>query len=130
MIFLLPLLMQAAGPPEVNCAQPSTQSAMNICAARDYQQADAVLNAQWQATAAVLREQDAAIDRAYDERPGHFETLLVAQRAWIDFRDAHCAGEGFAARGGSLEPLLAVSCKTALTKARTAQLLALAEQAR
>ena len=62
-----------------------------------------------------------------DTRPGWFASLLEAQRAWIAFRDAHCRVDGYMARGGSLEPLLVSTCKTALTKARTAQLQELAD---
>ncbi|MEM9310349.1 MAG: lysozyme inhibitor LprI family protein, partial [Pseudomonadota bacterium] len=63
----------------------------------------------------------------HDTRPGWFASLLEAQRAWITYRDAHCRVDGYTARGGSLEPLLVSTCKTALTKARTNQLKELAQ---
>jgi len=62
-----------------------------------------------------------------DNRPGFFASLLEAQRAWLTFRDAHCRLEGYYARGGSLEPLLVSTCKTALTEARIGELRALAD---
>lgn len=122
-MILLAILAQLSAP-SVDCAQPQTQSAMNICAAREFEAADAALNAQWSATRAVMRTRD-MMDPATDERPGYFEQLLAAQRAWLAFRDAHCAAEGYAARGGSMEPLLVAICRTGLTQARTAQLHAL-----
>lgn len=130
---LVLLLAQPADVPECDreAADRGVQQAMNLCAARDFARADAALNAQWQRTRAVMKERDAqwsrynARDR--DARPGFFATLLEAQRAWLEYRDAHCRGEGYFARGGSLEPLLVSTCKTALTEARTRQLRELAQ---
>ena len=58
-------------------------------------------------------------------RPTYFAQLLEAQRAWLRFRDGHCASVGYQARGGSLEPLLIATCKAELTRERTRQLKAL-----
>lgn len=121
----------AAEEPLPECDQAKAdmgiQQEMNICAHRDYLLADRELNAQWKLTAAKMKALDAEADfPAWDERPGYFDQLLAAQRAWIAFRDAHCASEGYWARGGSLEPLLVSTCKSALTQARTAQLRDLA----
>lgn len=127
---LLMLLVQANGLPECDeqAAEMGVQQEMNICAHRDYLIADAALNAQWRLTRQAMRERDSEADKPdWDDRPGYFDTLLEAQRAWIAYRDAHCRSEGYAARGGSLEPLLVSTCKTHLTKLRTAQLLELAE---
>ena len=99
---------------------------MTICASREYEQADAALNAQWTLTAAAMRERDAASQELRDKRPGYFEMLLAAQRAWLRYRDAHCSVEGFYARGGSLEPMLMATCKAKLTRQRTGQLRELA----
>ena len=109
-------------------ADMGIQQEMNICAHREFLIADATLNAQWKLTAAKMKAQDKdSAAWAADGRPGYFATLLEGQRAWITFRDAHCASEGYFARGGSLEPLLVSTCKTALTEARTAQLKELAD---
>ena len=114
--------------PGWNCDGPVAQQEMNWCAAREYEGADAELNAQWKVTAAAMKARDKDLDRTYDTRPGYFDTLLSAQRAWIAYRDAHCASEGYWARGGSLEPLLVSTCKAKLTKERTQQLQFLVEQ--
>ncbi len=79
-------------------------------------------------TSAAMKERDkgdAPLD--WDDRPGHFDTLLEAQRAWLKYRDTHCRSEGYIARGGSLEPLLVSSCKAHLTRLRTADLEELAK---
>ncbi|MEZ5712235.1 MAG: lysozyme inhibitor LprI family protein [Sphingobium sp.] len=109
------------------CDDPQTQTDMTICAGKDYAAADEELNAQWAITAKHMKEYDNTLDRSHDTRPGYFETLLKAQRAWLSYRDAHCTSAGYYARGGSLEPLLVSSCKAELTRERTAQLRELAE---
>lgn len=124
---------QAVPPnPDWDCDDPQAQQEMNWCAGLDFAVADSDLNDQWAITAQAMKARDARRqDNPYarDTRPGYFDTLLEAQRAWLAFRDAHCRAEGYAARGGSLEPLLVSTCKTALTNARTEQLRALAEDA-
>lgn len=132
-LLALPLLFQsvagvdaaefAGTPPE--CAKPVTQQAMNYCAALEWEEADAELNRQWRETATEMRRLDqvAAPD---DGRSGYFDQLLSGQRAWLVYRDHHCASQGYLARGGSMEPLLIATCKTDLTRARTVQLRELA----
>jgi uncharacterized protein YecT (DUF1311 family) len=100
-----------------DCAEPLTQAAMNICAVQDYARADAELNRVWRELRIVAKCADEHT-RA-DGRPGHWASLLEAQRAWLGYRDAHCRLVGYDARGGSLEPMLVSGCKTELTRART-----------
>ena len=121
LVFLLAAGAAAAAPAD-RCADPVTQRDMNQCAAQDYAEADAALNAQWTITADITRERDRQLDREYDDRPGYFETLLAAQRAWLTYRDEHCASEGYLYRGGSMEPMVVSSCKAQLTEQRTTQL--------
>lgn len=110
------------------CDAPQTQMEMNACTEQEFQAADAELNAQWTIARAAMRQNDTEFSSSWDRRPGYFDQLLAAQRAWIAFRDAHCASEGYRARGGSLEPMLVAGCKTDLTKARTTQLRQLARE--
>lgn len=133
-LILAGLALQASSEPPAdtdwNCDNPTRQQEMNWCAAREYQDADRALNLAWSKARERTRKQDADFSRYRpdgDGRPGHFASLLEAQRAWLAYRDAHCRLDGFAARGGTLEPLLVSTCKTALTSARTAELEAIAE---
>lgn len=126
MITLIPLLMMAAQPvvdePQIDCASDSLpQQHMNFCAAQDFHAADAALNAQWKVTADISKRRDADYP-AEDGRPGYFASLLKAQRAWLDYRDAQCQSAGFLYRGGSLEPFVVATCRTRLTKLRTEEL--------
>ncbi|HEX8257301.1 MAG TPA: lysozyme inhibitor LprI family protein [Allosphingosinicella sp.] len=121
--ILLALLLASA--PD-DCANPMAQQEMNRCAARGFEQADAELNAQWRLTLAAVRAGDGDPIEG-DTRPSGEARLREAQRAWVSFRDAHCAVHGYQARGGSLEPLLLDGCRAALTRERTRQLKELTE---
>ncbi len=127
MLIILSILAQATAAAPV-CEKPQTQTDMTICATRDYQLADAMLNAQWEETAAIMRRDDASLAEAPDGHASYFDTLLEAQRAWLAFRDAHCTSEGFQARGGSMEPMIVAQCKADLTRQRIAQIAALANR--
>ncbi len=95
-----------------DCASAPNQSAMNICADDDYKTADRDLNAQYAETRKAVLAYDAEGDKM----------LIAAQRAWVVFRDAHCAASSFAFKGGSMEPFMKASCLAVTTRARTAQL--------
>lgn len=128
--LLLLLATPADDLPECNqeAAEKGIQQEMNMCALRDYRIADRELNAQWRLTRAEMQRRDAAWDPAYDDgKPGYFDTLLEAQRAWLAYRDAQCRSEAYDFRGGSMAPLIDASCKAAMTRARTEELRELAE---
>ena len=109
--------------PAIDCDNAMAQQDMNICAGRDFEAADAELNAVWKDAIAAARDADKELqDMGDDGRPGHEETLKAAQRAWIGYRDGWCAYYGFEARGGSMEPMLVSGCMAQLTRARTAEL--------
>ena len=121
------LAQSGAANAALDCANAITQRDMTECAGREWQQADGELNRQWERTAANMRQRDAVYDHSHEDRPGFFDQLLAAQRAWLTFRDAHCATEGYLARGGTLEPMLVGQCKAELTRQRTRQLQSIEE---
>lgn len=127
LLLMLAATAEDLPPCDEEAAERGVQQEMNICAHREYLIADAALNEQWRITRAHMRERDNQHDATYDERPGYFEVLIAAQRAWLQYRDAHCQSEGYEARGGSLEPLLVATCKRRLSEERTEQLRSLAE---
>lgn len=99
-----------------------SQHEMNVCAWKEYQQADAAMNAQWVKAAALMKRLDAN-SRPPNEIIGnssHYEALLNGQRAWLAYRDAHCPI--FGASGGSMKPMLISLCRRDQTRARTEQL--------
>ncbi|WP_447754770.1 lysozyme inhibitor LprI family protein [Sphingopyxis fribergensis] len=123
MIFASLLLLSAtAADPEIDCDNAMAQFELNACAYKEFERADAAMNAQWKLTSARMKEIDKDFDRTQDNRPGYFDTLLAAQRAWLTYRDQHCASEGYTMRGGSAEPMVISGCQAQLTEARTKQL--------
>ncbi|WP_406720498.1 lysozyme inhibitor LprI family protein [Thioclava litoralis] len=100
-----------------DCADPQTQADMTGCAALDFAQADAALNAEYAATR----------DRAKARGAAQADALLQAQRAWIAYRDAACKAQGLEFEGGSLEPMVVAMCKTELTQRRSEDLRRLYE---
>lgn len=101
---------------ELNCDDPFSQAEMNHCSYKEYLAADKILNEIWP----VVRNKMRSVD---DSQPKHLKgaakSLLKAQKAWITYKEAHCSVEGFAARGGTLEPLIVSICLTKLTVQRT-----------
>lgn len=96
-----------------------TQVEMNACAAAELARVDADLNAAYAEARSAMRQRDASqtADQTADQT-GAERTLRDAQRAWIAYRDLACAAEGFLVRGGSIEPLVVLMCKTRLTQTR------------
>lgn len=114
----------AQSEPDVDCDNQNTQLDMNICAAQDYDEADTALNAQYTETKNVLAAADEELSSGESSAA---KALLTAQRAWINYRDAHCEAVGFQARGGSMQPMLVSGCLAELTRARTEELSTLAD---
>ena len=115
------LALLAAGPAAV-CSFDGPQQDMNQCAHKRFLAADTELNIQWVKTADIMRYYDKNRDKKYDNRPGFLVTLRAAQRAWIIFRDQHCASVSYEARGGSMEAMLYGICREEQTRLRIAQL--------
>lgn len=121
-MILLTLLAAAQA---VDCDNAVSQMAMTQCAQQSFAKADALLNAEYRKTVAVMRKLDAEPGNhpSGDTRPGYAAALTEAQRAWIAFRDAHCRTMGYQMRGGSAEPMLVWGCRETLTRDRTEQLI-------
>jgi uncharacterized protein YecT (DUF1311 family) len=92
------------------CPDAQTQFAMNQCASRVFQTADAKLN---RAYARIFAARDTS------RRP----QLRSAQRSWIRFRDAYCRDSVSLYEGGREYPMQYAFCLAAVTEERTQQLL-------
>ncbi len=121
------LLLLAAAPVQQEDCGDLPQQPMNQCLYRAFQRADAAMNVQWRITAEAMKARDRDLDRSYDKQPGHFETLLAAQRAWLTYRTQQCLVESFEMRGGSGAPMIHSICTERLTRDRTSQLKSLIE---
>ncbi|MEM6839806.1 MAG: lysozyme inhibitor LprI family protein [Cyanobacteria bacterium P01_C01_bin.120] len=96
-------------PLPAECADPTTQMAMTMCAAAEYEQADIQLNNVYQAVKTSVSANQA-------------DQLIAAEQAWIDFRDINCDFVASQYAGGSIEPMIYNNCMTRLTSDRTAVL--------
>jgi uncharacterized protein YecT (DUF1311 family) len=110
-LLLLPLTFcgARAADPDVDCKNAVTQMDMNICADKDFQKADAILNKDYK-------------DATKDLDARTLDLLRKAQRAWIAFRDTECTYETAGSEGGSIQPMEYSLCLTRLTQMRSKEL--------
>jgi uncharacterized protein YecT (DUF1311 family) len=97
------------------CPADAEQAQLNACLNRLFARADAALNRQWQETLAA--------------RPAGAEQLRTAQRAWLAYRDAHCASAAPAVASAEIGEAERLGCRTRMTEARTHELADLAAMA-
>ena len=102
-----PLAQQVAQQP--NCKDPQTQFEINACAGIEYRNADKKLNQVYQQLMPKLSTT-------------RKQKLILAQRAWISFRDANCEFERSQFEGGTMASGTQAGCLAQLTKTRTVQL--------
>lgn len=81
----------------------------------------------YQTAIASYTKVDAELNTTYNKllktlSPKERKLLITAQKNWIAFRDAHCAFEVEEFDGGSMQPLLFVSCKEECTRNRIEEL--------
>jgi len=111
----------------VDCDNAQTQMDMNTCAEQDFEKADAALNKAYKKAMTAQKAIDAQVQEDLGaDSVGAVAALKKAQRAWIDYRDGQCEGEGFQAHGGSMEPMLVMGCKASLSNSRAKELKELA----
>jgi uncharacterized protein YecT (DUF1311 family) len=108
---------------KVDCSNAMTQAEINACASEDYDAADKALNAQWAKTKKVMVDWDAELD---EQNKGAVDSLMKAQRAWIEYRDGQCDAVGYSVWGGTMYPAVVAGCLADLTRKRTEELKDLA----
>jgi uncharacterized protein YecT (DUF1311 family) len=123
---LAALLVLAADPAvaqdeEIDCSNAMAQLEMNHCAWKDFEAADAELNAVWKEARAAAKAMDAEFE---EPMKGAEKALIAGQRGWIAYRDGQCELAGWEAHGGTMEPMLVSGCMAELTRARTKELKA------
>ena len=127
MRWLAGMIMVLAAPvaaQEVDCAKAEAQLDLNLCAEQEWKEADVALNSAYKAARALMQQIDADLP---EEERGAEAKLRDGQRAWVTFRDANCAAEGYLMHGGSAEPMVIFGCLTRLTQTRTNDLQLLVE---
>jgi uncharacterized protein YecT (DUF1311 family) len=109
----------AAAQDEIDCENAMAQQDMNACEAKDYEAADAELNAVWKQARGAAKDLDAELS---EDLKGAEDALIAGQRGWIAYRDGQCELKGFDERGGSMEPMVVSGCLADLTRKRTKEL--------
>jgi uncharacterized protein YecT (DUF1311 family) len=94
-----------------DCADPSSQLAMNACADQEFVVADKELNSTYRQVMGRLKD-----------NPSASALLIKAQRAWLSFRDAQCDFSTSASEQGSIYPMIVSQCRSALTHTRSKDL--------
>lgn len=110
---------------DVDCAAAEVQMELTYCAEQDWLAADADLNAAYGVARKLMQGIDADLEAS---QRGAADYLRDGQRAWVTFRDATCAAEGYTMHGGSAEPMVIYGCRARLTEQRTADLAAMAAE--
>ncbi len=98
--------MNAKGAP---CNKPSSGAQESACWSREWKSADAELNSYYKLVEAKIEAED-------------FAKLKVAQKLWVQFRDANCAAEQSLYEGGSAFGMVGSACLAAMTRQRMAEL--------
>jgi uncharacterized protein YecT (DUF1311 family) len=106
-LLLIGIMPRAAA--ALDCENAETTVDMIKCADRDFQEADERLRALYTKLHAEMDETARTL-------------LRDAQRAWLVFRDAECERARDVARGGTLAPVLHISCLADLTEQRIGDL--------
>ncbi|GLS87231.1 hypothetical protein GCM10010873_22050 [Cypionkella aquatica] len=123
--YVISLMAWPATAQDVDCGTAESQMELTYCAEQDWMAADAELNT---AYAAARKQMQGIDDDLEASQRGAAEYLRDGQRAWVTFRDATCAAEGYAMHGGSAEPMVIYGCRARLTEQRVADLKAMAEE--
>jgi uncharacterized protein YecT (DUF1311 family) len=92
-----------------DCANATSQMALNACADQEFKKSDGELNTLYRQIQARLKA-DAATTKL----------LVTAQRAWVAYRDAECQFAISGSAQGSIYPMLVSECRNEMTKRRVA----------
>jgi uncharacterized protein YecT (DUF1311 family) len=91
------------------CQGPSTTAEEASCFGTAFERADAELNKYYRRIETL-------------EAGGDLTNLKIAQRLWIQFRDANCKAEYDLYEGGSAGPTVKLACLEAMTRHRIEEL--------
>lgn len=121
---VLPFAAIAGDAPELDCHDPAGTMDADLCASQAFEQADTQLNRAYHRALSALRPGNdfcgTGCNAAADE-------LILAQRAWIQFRDHDCSAVHAVWIDGTGRNQAQMKCLIDHTQNRTEQLQALLE---
>ena len=91
------------------CDGDLTQTELNICSAKEYKDADKVLNQTYNSYLSKLNAKEK-------------KQFKAVQLNWIKYKESDCKYLASGYEGGSIQPLVINSCLTDKTKIRTEEL--------
>jgi len=112
----------AQAPFTPNCADPLTQSEVNMCARADHEAADRAMIAIYDQAIAQLREQDRSYADLGPEHVGAEMLMAASQQTWSTSRSDFCAARGLTYYGGSMRPAVVATCFAMMARSRTEEL--------
>jgi uncharacterized protein YecT (DUF1311 family) len=107
-LFTALSLSVAASEPTLDCENAITTLDINQCAAQDLQTANTVMHT-YLKTSYQHNKHD----------PELIEAIKLAQKDWQNYMASHCDSVYTQWRDGTIRGVMAISCKTKLTKQRT-----------
>jgi len=107
-LFTALSLSVAASEPTLDCENAITTLDINQCAAQDLQTANTVMHT-YLKTSYQHNKHD----------PELIEAIKLAQKNWQNYMASHCDSVYTQWRDGTIRGVMAISCKTKLTKQRT-----------
>jgi len=110
------------------CANPVSQNELTACAGQEADKANADMAIALAKAKAAMEAVDKDVSEIRPNPAGGVEALELSQRGWLQYREGRCIIEGFAERGGSMEPMMVLHCEEEVTRARIAELNTIAEE--
>lgn len=109
---------QGAGEPP--CGKEGTQAEANACSRRDYEKAQAEMNAVYEQLMTELSGRAGKDQRKLEQ----------AQSFWLQYRGANCESEASIYEGGTIRPAIYNTCLASVTRERTGRLKAFLAEVR
>jgi uncharacterized protein YecT (DUF1311 family) len=109
LVILLNLSFQAFAQDTVAdpCADPMTQTEMNICAFESFEEAEKKMAEVYE------RAREHFLEKDMQDR------FVQSHEVWRQYRDSHCEFSADQYKGGSIRPLILAACMETLTQERT-----------
>jgi uncharacterized protein YecT (DUF1311 family) len=109
------------------CATAETQLEMNQCTAAAFHDSDKRLNELYERIVKSLQKDIDDAQKQNDKDQINYNTTLLenlrkAQRAWLAYRDLHCAAAKQKYEGGSIAPAIEMACLQQVTDHRIEEL--------
>jgi uncharacterized protein YecT (DUF1311 family) len=123
-LIALLLLACSASAAAINCANAITTLDINECASREQAKVEAKLNKVYQRVLKSLDKPDEELEK-YSEMK---KKLIVAQRAWVKFREADCDAVYAKSASGTMRTVLFIGCMQSHAEKRIKELEAYEDQ--